>query len=81
MASHASEEHAQANPATPFLELAPPAPAARGTPVSNASTTDYEPFMFAGNPFGHVHWLRTESGGEGVLLSGFWMHAPADLPY
>lgn len=51
------------------------------TPVSNAGTKTYEPFMLEGKKFGDVHWLRTTSGGEGMLLTGFWSHEPAVLPY
>ena len=55
--------------------------ALKSTPVSNVGTTQYEPFMAEGKKFGDIHWLRTESGGEGMLLTGFWSHEPADLPY
>jgi uncharacterized cupin superfamily protein len=51
------------------------------TPVSNIGTSEYEPFMVEGEPFGDVHWLRVGSGGEGVLYAGLWTHDPADLPY
>lgn len=50
-------------------------------PVSNIATEEYEPYFAEGKRFGDVHWLRTESGGEGMLLSGFWRHEPAELPY
>lgn len=51
------------------------------TPVSNVATSEYEPFVHEGEPFGDVHWLRVGSGGEGVLYAGLWTHEPADLPY
>ena len=50
-------------------------------PVSNIETSEYEPFMNEGEAFGDVHWLRVGSGGDGVLYTGLWTHAPADLPY
>ncbi len=50
-------------------------------PVSNINSETYEDFMYEGQPFGKVHWLRTESGGEGVLFAGLWKHDPATLPY
>lgn len=55
--------------------------AANPVPVSNVGTSKYEPFLENGKYFGDIHWLRTESGGEGMLLAGFWSHAPAELPY
>ncbi len=55
--------------------------AKKRTPISNVETAQYEPYMADDKKFGNVHWLRTESGGAGVLLTGFWTHEPADLPY
>ena len=56
--------------------------ATKSTPVSNVETSGYEPFELDGKPFGTVRWLRTESGGEGMLLAGFWKYdVVADLPY
>jgi uncharacterized cupin superfamily protein len=34
-----------------------------------------------GKQYGEVHWLRTESGGEGVLYTGLWRAEPQDIPY
>jgi len=50
-------------------------------PVSNVSAEQYEPFLHDGEAFGEVHWLRTESGGDGMLYAGLWKHPPADFPY
>jgi uncharacterized protein len=50
------------------------------TPVSNIGAQDYEPYIHEGKPFGKVHWLRTESGGEGVLLTGLWTHDVGEKP-
>jgi uncharacterized cupin superfamily protein len=50
------------------------------TPVSNIGTQDYEPFIHEEKPFGEVHWLRTESGGDGVLFTGLWTHDVAEIP-
>ena len=41
-------------------------------PVSNVSADEYEPFMVGDEHVGDVHWLRTESGGEGQLYAGLW---------
>jgi uncharacterized cupin superfamily protein len=49
--------------------------------VSTVGTTRYEPFLFEGRPFGEVHWLRTASGGAGVLYAGLWRHGPATFDY
>lgn len=51
------------------------------TPTSDIATQEYEDFIHEGQPFGKVHWLRTESGGEGMLYAGLWTHEPATLPY
>ena len=53
----------------------------KSTPVTNVSAQDYEPFMIGEEQVGEVHWLRTESGGEGVLYAGLWMCEPRDIPY
>lgn len=50
-------------------------------PVSNIATQQFEPFISAGQPFGEVHWLRTESGGEGQLFTGLWKHGCATFDY
>jgi uncharacterized cupin superfamily protein len=50
-------------------------------PVSSIETQEYEPFMHEGQQLGEVHWLRTESGGDGVLFTGLWTHAPGEIPY
>jgi uncharacterized cupin superfamily protein len=49
--------------------------------VSNIDSQNYEPFISAGQPFGEVHWLRTESGGEGRLFAGLWKHGCATFDY
>lgn len=49
--------------------------------VSNISTQSFEPFISAGQPFGEVHWLRTECGGEGQLYAGLWKHGRAQFDY
>jgi uncharacterized cupin superfamily protein len=51
------------------------------TPVINISAEDFEPFMIGEEQVGEVHWLRTESGGEGVLYTGLWRCEPRDIPY
>lgn len=51
------------------------------TPVTNVSAEDYVPFMIEDEQVGEVHWLRTESGGEGVLYTGLWRCEPRDIPY
>jgi uncharacterized cupin superfamily protein len=53
----------------------------KSTPVTNISTESYEPFMVKDEQAGEVHWLRTESGGEGVLYAGLWRCEPRDIPY
>lgn len=53
----------------------------RSIPVSSIAATDYEPFMVEGEQVGTVHWLRTESGGEGVLYTGLWQCEPREIPY
>ena len=50
-------------------------------PVSSVNAQQYEPFVHEGKPFGEVHWLRTESGGVGVLYAGLWSHDPATFRY
>lgn len=53
----------------------------QSTPVSSVRSESWEEFLYEGQPFGEVHWLRTESGGDGVLFTGLWKHGPATLPY
>jgi uncharacterized protein len=50
-------------------------------PTTNVAAEDFEPFMLEGEQVGQVHWLRTESGGEGVLYTGLWACEPRDIPY
>jgi uncharacterized cupin superfamily protein len=50
-------------------------------PVSNVSAEEYEPFMVGDEHVGDVHWLRTESGGEGQLYAGLWTCQPRTIPY
>lgn len=50
-------------------------------PKSNVTSDRYEAFVHEGKPFGEVHWLRTESGGEGMLFAGLWTHEPATFDY
>ena len=50
-------------------------------PVSNVATQQFEPYISAGVPFGEVHWLRTESGGDGRLFTGLWKHGCATFDY
>jgi hypothetical protein len=40
--------------------------------VSRVDVEEYEPFVLDGARYGDVHWLRTESAGEGVLETGLW---------
>jgi uncharacterized protein len=49
--------------------------------VSHIGATGYESFRPAGEPFGEVHWLRTQSGGDGMLFTGLWTHEPAEFDY
>jgi uncharacterized cupin superfamily protein len=53
----------------------------KGIPVTNVSAEDYEPFMIGDEQVGNVHWLRTESGGEGQLYTGLWTCEPRVIPY
>jgi uncharacterized protein len=48
---------------------------------STVHAEQYEPFMHDGKHFGDVHWLRTESAGEGMLFTGLWTHDPATFRY
>jgi uncharacterized protein len=52
---------------------------------SSDSATEFEPFPIAdvmeGEPDGKVHWLRQESGGEGVLYTGIFTGNPSTFPY
>jgi uncharacterized cupin superfamily protein len=49
--------------------------------VSRADVQTFEPFVVEGKPFGEVHWLRQDSSGAGILLTGLWKHEPATFPY
>jgi hypothetical protein len=55
------------------------------TRVSGVSPSEWEPFPFAevheGDPDGRVHWLRQESGGDGILLTGIFTAQPCKVPY
>jgi uncharacterized cupin superfamily protein len=51
------------------------------TPVSTIDAQDYEPFLVEGEQVGNVHWLRTQSGGEGALFTGLWTCEPREIPY
>jgi uncharacterized cupin superfamily protein len=48
---------------------------------SSAENAQYEPFMYEGKETGEVSWLRTESGGEGMLFAGFWRAEPMTINY
>lgn len=43
---------------------------------SSVEAENYEPFLHEGKETGEVSWLRTESGGEGMLLAGLWRAEP-----
>jgi uncharacterized cupin superfamily protein len=43
---------------------------------SSIRTENYEPYMFEGKETGEVSWLRTESGGDGMLFAGLWRAEP-----
>ena len=47
----------------------------------NVAAQEYEPAMLEGEHVGDVHWLRTESSGEGQLLAGLWMCQPRTILY
>lgn len=52
----------------------------------HAGTDDYEPYdgfdaVLAGDPAGAVAWLRTASGGDGVLYAGMFTVAPSTFRY
>lgn len=54
--------------------------------TSNVATTDYEPYdgfdaVLAGDPAAGVAWLRTASGGEGVLYTGMFRVQPSRFRY
>ena len=49
--------------------------------LSRVDVQSFEPFLFNGQPFGEVHWLRQDSSGTGMLLTGLWTHKPASFPY
>jgi|SRR5689334_4981643 uncharacterized cupin superfamily protein len=48
---------------------------------SSISAENYEPFMYEGKELGEVSWLRTESGGEGMLFAGLWRTEPVTVDY
>lgn len=52
---------------------------------SNDAPTAWEPFpiegVIEGEPDGKVHWLRQDSGGEGMLLTGVFTGQPSRFPY
>ncbi|RDI73636.1 Cupin-type protein [Gaiella occulta] len=53
---------------------------------THVDTTDYEPFngfeaVLEGDPDAKVAWLRTESGGEGVLYTGMFTAEPSTFRY
>lgn len=50
-------------------------------PVTNIETTEWEPFLVNGQPFGEVHWLRTTAAGEGQLYAGLWRHPAGAFDY
>src|SRR5437764_7227617 len=43
---------------------------------SSVAAENYEPFMYEGKETGEVSWLRTESGGDGMLFAGLWRAEP-----
>ena len=48
---------------------------------SSIQAENYEPFMYEGKETGEVSWLRTESGGEGMLFAGLWRTEPITVDY
>jgi uncharacterized cupin superfamily protein len=53
---------------------------------STVDTQSYEPFtgfdaVLSGDPDAKVAWLRTESGGEGVLFAGMFTAEPSVFRY
>ena len=53
---------------------------------SQVGTQAYEPYngfdaVLAGNPAARVAWLRTESGGAGVLFTGMFTVEPSTFRY
>jgi len=53
---------------------------------TTVDTTTYEPFtgfeeVIEGDPNAKVAWLRTESGGEGVLYTGMFTAEPSTFRY
>ena len=48
---------------------------------SSVETENYEPFIYEGKETGEVSWLRTESGGDGMLFAGLWRAAPMTINY
>lgn len=55
--------------------------AGSSVPVSRVDVQTFEPFVVEGQQFGEVHWLRKDSSGAGMLLTGLWMHGPATFRY
>ena len=54
--------------------------------LGSAATEDYEPFngfdaVLDGDPAAAVAWLRTTSGGVGVLYAGMFVAAPSRFRY
>jgi uncharacterized cupin superfamily protein len=52
-----------------------------GIAVSRVDVQTFEPFVVEGQQFGDVHWLRKDSSGSGMLLTGLWEHGPATFEY
>jgi len=53
---------------------------------ANVDTTAYEPYLafdavLSGDPAARVAWLRTTSGGEGVLYTGMFTAQPSMFRY
>lgn len=49
--------------------------------VTNVAASEYEPAMLEDEHVGDVHWLRTESSGDGQLLTGLWTCQPRTISY
>lgn len=53
---------------------------------THVDTTNYEPFdgfeeVIEGDPAAKVAWLRTQSGGDGVLFTGMFTAEPSTFRY
>lgn len=51
---------------------------------SIADSDDYVPYeleTISGEPSGAVHWLRDQSGGDGVLFAGMFRADPSTFAY